>query len=166
MIELKRKKNFIPHAEIFFSRKLFSFATRKGPPQHHMPINLVPFYLTHPVNFRCGRKPDYPKKTLCSNMLFTLYIGTGFEAHLEDHSVPQAKIPLQPNTRQFHLALWIKYLFITVLLSTYHLFPAPLVEYAILKKLTTNLCQTAGKRLEWKLIPLNWVVSQTRTHGL
>jgi hypothetical protein len=28
-----------------------------------MPITVGPFYLTHPVNFPCGRKPEYPGKT-------------------------------------------------------------------------------------------------------
>jgi hypothetical protein len=32
--------------------------TRAGSPQQHMPI-----YITHPVNFPCGRKPEYPEKT-------------------------------------------------------------------------------------------------------
>jgi hypothetical protein len=37
--------------------------TRAGSPQQHMPITVGPFYLTHPVNFPCGRKPEYPDKT-------------------------------------------------------------------------------------------------------
>jgi hypothetical protein len=40
--------------------------TRAGSPQQHiMPITVGPFffYLTHPVNFPCGRKPEYPGKT-------------------------------------------------------------------------------------------------------
>jgi hypothetical protein len=28
-----------------------------------MPITVGPFYLTHPVDFPCGRKPEYPGKT-------------------------------------------------------------------------------------------------------
>jgi hypothetical protein len=28
-----------------------------------MPITVGPFYLTHPVNIPCGRKPEYPGKT-------------------------------------------------------------------------------------------------------
>jgi hypothetical protein len=28
-----------------------------------MPITVGPFYLTHPVNFSCGRKTEYPGKT-------------------------------------------------------------------------------------------------------
>ena len=28
-----------------------------------MPITVGPFCLTHPVNFPCGRKPEYPGKT-------------------------------------------------------------------------------------------------------
>jgi hypothetical protein len=37
--------------------------TRAGSPQQHMPITVGPFYLTHPVNFPCGRKPEYPGET-------------------------------------------------------------------------------------------------------
>ena len=28
-----------------------------------MPITVDPFCLTHPVNFPCGRKPEYPEET-------------------------------------------------------------------------------------------------------
>jgi hypothetical protein len=28
-----------------------------------MPITVGPFCLTHPVNFPCGRKPEYPEET-------------------------------------------------------------------------------------------------------
>ena len=45
---------------IFF---LFSFVTRAGSPQQREPITVGPYYLTHPVNFPCGRKPDYAEKT-------------------------------------------------------------------------------------------------------
>ena len=52
-----------------------------------MPITVGPHYLTHPVNFPCGRKPEYPEKThdlpqsvdLCS-----FHMRTGFESHWED----------------------------------------------------------------------------------
>ena len=37
--------------------------TRAGSPQQHMPITVGPFCLTHPVNFPCGRKPEYPEET-------------------------------------------------------------------------------------------------------
>jgi hypothetical protein len=37
--------------------------TRAGSPQQRKPITVGPFYLTHPVNFPCGRKPEYPGKT-------------------------------------------------------------------------------------------------------
>jgi hypothetical protein len=37
--------------------------TRAGSSQQHMPITVGPFYLTHPVNFPCGRKPEYPEET-------------------------------------------------------------------------------------------------------
>ena len=42
---------------------LFSFATRAGSPQQREPVTVGPYYLTHPVNFPCGRKPEYPDKT-------------------------------------------------------------------------------------------------------
>jgi hypothetical protein len=37
--------------------------TRAGSPQQHMPITVGPFCLTHPVNFPCGSKPEYPEET-------------------------------------------------------------------------------------------------------
>jgi hypothetical protein len=37
--------------------------TRAGSPHQHMPITVGPFCLTHPVNFPCGRKPEYPEET-------------------------------------------------------------------------------------------------------
>ena len=37
--------------------------TRAGSPQQHMPITVGPFCLTHPVNFPCGRKSEYPEET-------------------------------------------------------------------------------------------------------
>jgi hypothetical protein len=37
--------------------------TRAGSPQQHMPITVGPLTLTHPVNFPCGRKPEYQGKT-------------------------------------------------------------------------------------------------------
>ena len=67
---------------------LFSFATRPGSPQpyilitvhiilffylaypqeqgHHNSVSQLlsaRYYLSHPVNFPCGRKPKYPEKT-------------------------------------------------------------------------------------------------------
>ncbi len=53
--------------------------TRAGSPQQLMPITVGPHYLTHPVNFPCGRKPEYPEKThdfpqsvdLCSSHIRT-----------------------------------------------------------------------------------------------
>ena len=41
---------------------VFNFATRSGSPQEHMSITVGPYYLTHPVNFPCGKKPEYSKK--------------------------------------------------------------------------------------------------------
>ena len=40
-----------------------SLPTGAGSPQQHVPITLGPYYLSHPVNFPCGRKPEYPEKT-------------------------------------------------------------------------------------------------------
>ena len=55
-----REKKKIAETLIFF---LFSFATRAGSPQQREPLTVGPYYLTHPVNFPCGRKPEYPEKT-------------------------------------------------------------------------------------------------------
>ena len=65
--------------DIFFIY-LFSFATRAGSPQQREPITVGPYYLTHPVNFPCGRKPEYPEKThdfrqSVDYALFTLFNG-------------------------------------------------------------------------------------------
>ena len=37
--------------------------TKAGSPQQHMPITVGPCCLTHPVNFPCERKPEYPEET-------------------------------------------------------------------------------------------------------
>ena len=58
--------------------------TRAGSPQQHMPIIVGPFYLTHPVNFPCGRKPEYPGKThdfRQSVDFYSFHMRTGFESH-------------------------------------------------------------------------------------
>ena len=34
-----------------------NFATRAGSPQQREPITVGPYYLSHPVNIPCGRKP-------------------------------------------------------------------------------------------------------------
>ena len=60
--------------------------TRAGSPQQHMPITVGPFYLTHPVNFPCGRKPEYPGKThdfRQSVDFYSFHMRTGFESHRE-----------------------------------------------------------------------------------
>ena len=41
---------------------LFGFATRAGSPQQREPITVGPYHLTLPVNFPCGRKPEYLEK--------------------------------------------------------------------------------------------------------
>ena len=40
-----------------------AIATGAGLPQQREPITVGPYYLSHPVNFPCGRKPEYPEKT-------------------------------------------------------------------------------------------------------
>jgi hypothetical protein len=63
---------------------LLDLPTRAGSPQQHKPITVGPFYLTHPVNFPCGRKPEYPGKTHDFGRALTFYsfhMRTGFESH-------------------------------------------------------------------------------------
>jgi hypothetical protein len=60
--------------------------TRAGSPQQHMPITVGPFCLTHPANFPCGRKPEYPEETHDFRQSVDFYsfrMGTGFESHWE-----------------------------------------------------------------------------------
>jgi hypothetical protein len=60
--------------------------TRAGSPQQHMPITVGPFCLTHPVNFPCGRKPEYPEEThdfRQSVGFYSFHMRTGFESHWE-----------------------------------------------------------------------------------
>ena len=65
---------------ILFCFILFSFPTGAGvgagSPQQRKPITVGPYYLSHPVNSLCGRKPEYPKKThdfqQSYHILFTL----------------------------------------------------------------------------------------------
>ena len=60
--------------------------TRAGSPQQHMPITVGPFCLTHPVNFPCGRKPEYPEEThdfRQSVDFYSFHMRTGFESHWE-----------------------------------------------------------------------------------
>jgi hypothetical protein len=55
--------NRVIEEEIRYLFIYLALPTRAGSPQQHMPITVGPFYLTHPVNFPCGRKPEYPGKT-------------------------------------------------------------------------------------------------------
>jgi hypothetical protein len=51
-----------------------------------MPITVGPFCLTHPVNFPCGRKPEYPEEThdfRQSVDSYSFHMRTGFESHWE-----------------------------------------------------------------------------------
>ena len=54
---------FILFYFILFYFILFSFVTRAGSPQQRELITVGRYYLTHSVNFPCGRKPEYPEKT-------------------------------------------------------------------------------------------------------
>ena len=47
-----------------FNFILFYLASPQGQsPLQREPITVGPYYLTHLVNFSCGRKPEYPEKT-------------------------------------------------------------------------------------------------------
>jgi hypothetical protein len=74
----------ISFLDVFFI--YLALPTRAGSPQQHKPITVGPFYLTHPVNFPCGRKPEYPGKThdfRQSVDLYSFHMRTGFESHWE-----------------------------------------------------------------------------------
>ena len=47
---------------------LFGHATWAGSPQQPEPITVGPYYLSHPVNFPCGRKSEYPLTILFSHV--------------------------------------------------------------------------------------------------
>jgi hypothetical protein len=56
--------------------------TMAGSPQQHYANYCGPFYLTHPVNFPCGRKPRYPEKThdfRQSVDFYSFHMRTGFK---------------------------------------------------------------------------------------
>ena len=78
------EREFILFYFILFYFILFSFATRAGSPQQREPITVGSYYLTHPVNFPCGRKPEYPEKThdFRQSVDYTLHMRTGFESTL------------------------------------------------------------------------------------
>ncbi len=57
------KSRVAPIIFIFLNFIYLTSPTRAGSPQQLMPITVGPHYLTHPVNFPCGRKPEYPEKT-------------------------------------------------------------------------------------------------------
>ena len=59
-----KSSNKLKYPKFFFLLLLSSFATGAGSPQQREPITMDPYYLSHPVNFPCGRKPEYPEKTL------------------------------------------------------------------------------------------------------
>ena len=65
---------------------LFSLATGAGSPQQREPITVGPYYLSHPVNFPCGRKPEYPEKAhdFRQSVDYTLFtvMRTGFKSTL------------------------------------------------------------------------------------
>ena len=71
---------------IYFLNIYLGLPTRAGSPQQHMPITVDPFYLTHPVNFPRGRKPEYPGKThdfRQSTGFYSFHMRTAFESHWE-----------------------------------------------------------------------------------
>jgi hypothetical protein len=80
-------KKYPQFAEVVREFEVFIYLalpTRAGSPQQHMPITVGPFCLTHPVNFPCGRKPEYPEEThdfRQSVDFYSFYMGTGFESH-------------------------------------------------------------------------------------
>lgn len=43
--------------------KIFAWESTTGSQQQHITITVGPYYLTHRVNFPCGREPEYPEKT-------------------------------------------------------------------------------------------------------
>ena len=54
-------------------------------PQQREPITVGPYYLSHPVNFPCGRKPEYPEKThdfRQSVDCYSFHMRTGLESTL------------------------------------------------------------------------------------
>jgi hypothetical protein len=65
---------------------LFSFANQGRVTTTAYANYCGPFYLTHPVNFPCGRKPEYPGKThdfRQSVDFYSFHMRTGFESHWE-----------------------------------------------------------------------------------
>ena len=72
-------------APVLYIHVYLVLPTRAGSPQQHMPITVGPFFfLTHPVNFPCGRKPEYPEEThdfRQSVDFYSFHMRTGFESH-------------------------------------------------------------------------------------
>ena len=70
------------HSLIYFI--LLSFATKVGSQQHHIRITLGPHYLTHPVHFPCGKRPEYLGKNYdflqSVDVLYSMFLSkeTGF----------------------------------------------------------------------------------------
>ena len=53
-----------PHLPHFIFIFYFIYlATGAGSPQQREPITVGPYYLSLPVNFPCGRKPEYAERT-------------------------------------------------------------------------------------------------------
>jgi hypothetical protein len=85
-ITLSRNYFNFSASNLFIYLFYLALPTRAGSPQQHMPITVVPFCLTHPVNFPCGRKPEYPEEThdfRQSVDFYSFHMGTGFESHWE-----------------------------------------------------------------------------------
>jgi hypothetical protein len=80
------KRRFLDISSIIYLFIYLALPTRAGSPQQHMPITVGPFCLTHPVNFPCGRKPEYPEEThdfRQSVDFYSFHMRTGFESHWE-----------------------------------------------------------------------------------
>jgi hypothetical protein len=88
---LPSQRKFLPSEgggdkKLFYLFIYLALPTRAGSPQQHMPITVGPFCLTHPVNFPCGRKPEYPEEThnfRQSVDFYSFHMRTGFESHWE-----------------------------------------------------------------------------------
>ena len=74
-----------------------SLATRAGSPQQREPITVGPYYLSHPVNFPCEKKPEYSKKTHDFRQSVTIPVGGKFEAKQAKHRQATPKKHARPS---------------------------------------------------------------------
>ena len=70
-------KNIACLYDYFIFSIFYSALPKAGSPQQREPITVVTYYLTHPVNFPCGRKPEYSEKThdFRQSVYYTLFSG-------------------------------------------------------------------------------------------